>query len=66
MSVLTDCSKMIMSSVLANNHLEWDDYILSKVEQLKPEKFLKGVSDYYEVMRQSIPTAPSSTTDKKS
>ena len=39
MSVLTDCSKMIMSSVLANNHLEWDDYILSKVEQLKPEKF---------------------------
>ena len=56
MSVLSDCSKMIMSSVLNNNHLERDDYILSKVEQRKQEEFLKDVSDHDEVM---------STRDKK-
>ena len=56
MSVLFDCSKMIMSSVLNNNHLERDDYILSKVEQLKQEEFLKDFSDHDEVM---------STRDKK-
>jgi len=45
MSVLSDCSKMIISSVLDNNHLERDDYILSKVEQLKPaRRILKDVS----------------------
>ena len=63
--LFSDWSKMIMSSVLDNNHLERDDYILSKVEQLKQEEFLKDVSDYDEVMHQSIPAAPSSTTDKK-
>lgn len=56
MSVLSDCCKTITSSVLDNNHLERDDYILSKVEQLKQEEFLKDVSDHDEVM---------STRDKK-
>ena len=51
MSVLSDCSKMIMSSVLNNNHLERDDYILSKVEQRKQEEFLKDVSDHDEVKK---------------
>ena len=56
MTVLSDCSKMIMSSVLDNNHLERNDCILSKVEQLKQEELLKDVSDRDEVM---------STRDKK-
>lgn len=39
MSVLSNCCKMIMNSVLDNNHLERDDYVLSKVKQLKQEEF---------------------------